>query len=244
MSAHVEDRSLYGSRAALYDLIYHLKDYAAEAARVRELLEAQGLAEGAWITEAACGTGQYLAHLRQWYRVSGFDRSEGMLAIARGRVPGVPLFRADMADFSLDEPADAILCLFSSIAYLLSEERLAAAARSFRRALRPGGVLLVEPFVAPDDFERGRPHLDTYEDDDLKLVRSIVTRSEGSLAILDFNWLVARRGEPVEHFVERHELRLWPRDELERAFGDSGFEVRFEKRGLIEGRELLICRAR
>ena len=58
MSARVEDRSLYGSRADLYDLIYHFKDYAAEAARLRELLE--GVAAGAWITEAACGTGKYL----------------------------------------------------------------------------------------------------------------------------------------------------------------------------------------
>jgi daunosaminyl-N,N-dimethyltransferase/N-dimethyltransferase len=244
MSAPVEDRSLYRSRAELYDLIYHLKDYAAEAARLRELLESEGVAAGAWINEAACGTGKYLDRLRKWYRVSGFDVHDEMLDIARARLPGVPLFRADMTDFTLDEPADALLCLFSSLAYLHTEEQLAAAARSFHRALRHGGALLIEPFVAPDDFEDGRPHLDTYEDDDLKLTRSIVTRSEGRLAVLDFHWLVARRGEPVEHFVERHELKLWARDELERAFGDAGFEVRFEERGLIEGRDLMVCRRR
>lgn len=236
--------SIYGDRADLYDLIYHFKDYEAEALRVRELLEAEGVEKGAWVTEAACGTGKYLEQLRRWYRVSGFDLSQDMLAIARARLPGVPLHRADMSDFELDETTDAIVCLFSSIGYLLTEEALDAAARCFHRALGRGGVLVVEPFVDPDDFEDGRPHIDTYEDNDLKLARAIVTRSLGDRAILDFHWIVARRGEQVEHFVERHELRLHRRDELERSFREAGFETRWVEPGLIPQRGLLVGRKR
>ena len=235
-------QSIYGDRAELYDLIYHFKDYETETLRVRELLEHEGVDEGAWVTEAACGTGKYLEQLRRWYRVSGFDLSESMLEIARARLPGVPLHRADMSCFELDEPADAIICLFSSIGYLLTDEALDAAAHCFHRALRRGGVLVVEPFVDPDAFEEGRPHIDTYEDDDLKLARSIVTSREGELAILDFHWLVARRGRPVEHFVERHELRLHRRDELERSFRAAGFETRWVEPGLIPQRGLLLGR--
>jgi daunosaminyl-N,N-dimethyltransferase/N-dimethyltransferase len=236
--------AIYGDAAELYDLIYHFKDYEAEALRVRELLEAEGVEEGGWVTEAACGTGKYLGQLRQWYRVSGFDRSEAMLAIARARLPGVPLHRADMTDFELDEPADAIVCLFSSIGYLTTDDALARAARCFSGAIRPGGALIVEPFVDPGDFEDGRPHIDIYEDDDLELARAIVTRRENELAILDFHWLVARRGEPVEHFVERHELRLHGREELTAAFGSAGFAVSWVETGLMPQRDLLIGRKR
>lgn len=239
-----EDHAIYAERAELYDLIYNLKDYATEAARVRELLEAEGIAEGSWITEAACGTGRYLEQLRTWYRVSGFDLSGPMLEIARARLPGVQLLRADMTDFELDEPADGIVCLFSSIGYLLTDEALHSAARCFHRALRSGGALLIEPFVEPAAFEPGRPHIDIYEDDDLKLARAIVTRTEGSLAILDFHWLVARRGQPVEHFVERHRLALHSREDLTEILFAAGFDTRWVDPGLIPKRGLLVGRRR
>jgi len=239
-----EGESLYGERAALYDLIYHAKDYAAEARRLFELLDAEGIGEGAWVTEAACGTARYLHELRRWYRVSGFDRSEAMLEIARARLPGVDLFRADMTDFELVEPADAIACLFSSIGYLLTDDALDAAAECFHRALRPGGVLAVDPFVEPERFEHGRPHIDTYGDDDLQLARAIVARRADELAILDFHWLVARRGAAVEHFVESHELRLYRREELHAAFERAGFDTRWVEPGLTPQRGLLIGRKR
>ncbi|MBW2277309.1 MAG: class I SAM-dependent methyltransferase [Deltaproteobacteria bacterium] len=240
MSRTNDDHVVYRERAELYDLIYSAKDYVAEAVRIRELLEDEGIGQGAWITEAACGTGKHLEQLRQWYRVSGFDLAEPMLRIARARLPAVQLFRADMADFEVEEPADGILCLFSSIGYLLSTDALDAAAQCFHRALRTGGVLIVEPFVDPESFEEGRPHLDTYDDDDIKLARTIVTRAEGLSAILDFHWLVARRGEPVEHFVEHHELRLHRRDELEATFEQVGFDTRWVEPGLIPARGLLL----
>jgi len=240
MARPTDEQSVYHERAELYDLIYSAKDYAAEAARLREVLEAEGVGEGAWVTEAACGTGKYLEQLRAWYRVSGFDSSEAMLSIARSRLPGVQLFRADMADFQVEEPADALVCLFSSIAYLTSDEQLDRAMRCFGQALRRDGALVIDPFVPPGDFEDGRPHIDTYDSDDLKLARTIVTRADGRLATLDFHWLVARRGEPVEHFVERHELRLTDHDELEGVVQRAGFETRWIERGLTPQRALLV----
>lgn len=244
MPGRQPQETIYYDRAELYDLIYSAKDYAAEALRLRELLEAEGVEEGAWITEAACGTGKYLEQLRRWYRISGFDRSESMLRIARSRLPGVPLFCADMADFAVEEPADAVLCLFSSIAYLLADDDLAAATRCFHRSLRRGGVLIIDPFVEPEAFEDGRPHIDTYEDDDLKLARTIVTRTDGQFAELDFHWLVARRGQPVEHFVEHHRLRLYRHDDIEKELDRAGFEPHRIEPGLTTGRKLIVGQKR
>jgi SAM-dependent methyltransferase len=244
MASEPERQSIYHARAALYDQIYHLKNYPAEAARARELLAAAGVADGVRIVEAACGTGKLLEQLKRWYRIAGFDLADEMLAIARGRLPDADLFRADMAAFTLDEQADALLCVFSSIAYLTTEEQLASAARSFSNALVPGGVLLIEPFVDPAAFEDGRPHLDTFEDDDTRLSRTIVTRRLDEIAVLDFHWLVARRGEPVEHFVERHELRLWSRDQLTEAIETAGFDVEWITPGLIPDRALLLATKR
>jgi SAM-dependent methyltransferase len=242
----MSEQGLYGGRAALYDPIYHWKDYAAEAARLGELLGELGIADGSRVLEAACGTGSYLVHLRDRYRVSGFDLSDAMLAVARAKLPAeVELFRADMTDFAVPAPFDALVCLFSSIGYAYPEPRLRAAAECFARAVRPGGALVVEPWVAPEAYQPGRPMLQIYDGEDLKLCRACISKQEGELAVLDFHWLVLRRGaSEVEHFVERHELWLCPTGLMREIFEAAGFETRFEAVGSVSNRGLLIGRRR
>ena len=167
--------------------------------------------------------------------------SLAMLDIARARLPGVPLFQADMADFQLDEPADAVVCLFSSIGYLHTREDVDAAALCFQLALRPGGALLIEPFVGRDKFEDGRPHIDTYEDDDLKLARVIVTRSTEDRALLDFHWLVVPRNGEVEHFTERHELQFFDPPTVLSILEEACLPARLEAEGLVDNRGLIIA---
>ena len=136
---------MYGKRADLYDRIYHWKDYAAEAARLRAVLRAAGVADGARVVEAACGTGSYLAHLSKWYAVEGIDLAAGALAFARKKAPRARLRKADMRDFALSRPADAVVCLFSSWGYLRPGADRRRAAACFARAVRPGGVVVVDP---------------------------------------------------------------------------------------------------
>jgi len=241
----MESQSLYSGHAELYDAIYHFKRYDAEAERIRELLEQHGVGDGSSVLDAACGTGSHLVHLRSWYDVAGFDLNQGMLELARRKLPGVSLVRSDMAALEVERPVDALLCLFSSIGYLLDSERLQSAARCFAAALRPGGVLLVEPFVAPRSFAPGRPMLQTFDGEQLKCARACVPALEGELAILDFHWLVLREGQPaVEHFVERHELWLCPHEVMAETFEQAGFSVAREPRGLMPDRGLLVARRR
>lgn len=234
----MEDRRMYGDRADLYDLIYTFIDYAGGAERLHDVLRAEGVADGGRFLEVACGTGSYLVELRRFYEVEGLDVSEEMLAIARRKLPEVAFRRADMSAFAVERTFDAVGCLFSSIGYLKTEAELDGAARCFAAALRPGGVLLVQPWIFPDRWRNGEPHVQTYDSDDLKLVRANVAKCEGDLSILDFHWLVVPRGGEVEHFTERHLTRMWTRERMERAFADAGFDVRYEEegRGLFVGR--------
>ena len=241
----MQREALYDERADLYDAIYHWKDYAAECERLREVLLAEGVADGARVLEAACGTGSHLEKLRQWYSLSGFDRSPEMLRVASTKLGPEGLFEADMAAFEAPEaPFDAVLCLFSSIGYLLDEQSLQAAARCFAAALRSGGTLVVEPWITPEDFNAGRGAMHTYDSEDLKLCRMALSAVEGEISFFDFHWLVSRPSKPVEHFVERHELRLFTRPQMIQAFEAAGFDVRFESDGLMAGRGLYVGRRR
>ena len=234
--------TIHHERAWLYDKIYSFKDYARESEILRAMLNAEGIADGAEVLEAACGTGSHLAHLAAWFRVSGFDKSPEMLAIARTKLPSVTLFEADMSELERPAEVDALLCLFSSIGYVVSEPRLRRTARAFAAALRPGGVLILEPWLTREAYKLGHPTMHTWQDDDLKLCRQAVTRLDGDLSVLEMHWLVARRDHDIEHFVELHELCLHIPEVMGSALVDAGFEIRFEPVGLMPGRGLYIAR--
>jgi hypothetical protein len=84
----------------------------------------------------------------------------------------------------------------------------------------------------------------TYEDADLKLCRQTAAELEGDFAVLRMHWLVAEAGREIVHLVDRHDLRLAPREELGAALADAGFDARFEPDGLMPGRGLWIGRKR
>jgi len=236
------EHASYRDRAALYDLAYHAKDYESEAWRVRQLLTNCGLDGDSRILEVACGTGRHMEHLTKHFRMTGTDLNEAMLEIARGRVPDTEFFAADMAALTVEHPFDALLCLFSSIGYMHGEERLRAALTCFAGALEPGGVVVIEPWLTRDEFVVGTPSLYTWEDNDLKIARACVVRADGPLSILEFHWMVARRGEGVERFCERHELWMFSRRQFLDAMTAAGFQARHHTVGLTDSRGLYVGR--
>ena len=73
-----------------------------------------------------------------------------MLAVARQRLPELTLRQGDMRTFDLGKQFDAITCLFSAIGYMPTIDDVRAAIGNMAHHLRPGGVLLVEPWLTPD----------------------------------------------------------------------------------------------
>ena len=222
---------MYTRSAELYDAIYSFKDYAGEARQVHGVIQRLGRSGGRALLDVACGTGAHLAHLRAWYDVEGVELSDGMLSVARRRLPGVALHQGDMAEFRLGRHFDAITCLFSAIGYVRTVERLRRAVRNMARHLAPGGVLVVEPWLFPEVFIPGHLHAQFVDRPDLKVAR--VGRSDvvGNLSVLDMHYLVATPSG-VDHFAERHEIGLFTPEEYEDAFRSAGLRVAFDPDGL------------
>jgi len=72
------------------------------------------------LLELGCGTGSILARLTSVPSLTGLDRSPGMLAVAREKVPGARLVEGDMKAFSLGETFDVVISVFDSLNHLLS----------------------------------------------------------------------------------------------------------------------------
>lgn len=221
-----------------YEALYADKPYEDEARRLVALAEQHGNGGTRWL-DAACGSGGHLAFLGD-VRITGFDLSEAAVRRARMRLPSARFEVADLATFDLGEPFDVITCLFSAIGYVVTLDRLFAAARRFAAHLAPRGVLLLEPWFTPDAYRPdGRVHAKFVDRPDLKIARMNVPRVEGRVSYLDFHYLVGRPTGVTSH-VESHALGLFTRDEMRGALEGAGLHVTYDAVGLT-GRGLWIA---
>lgn len=223
----------------LYDLVYSFKDYAAEARRLVELIEERRPAARS-LLDVACGTGKHLAELRERFPdAEGLDLDEGLLAVARERLPELALHHGDMISFDLGRRFDAVTCLFSAIGYAVTQDRLRAAIAAMAGHLEPGGVLLVEPWLEPGVWKPGHLHLLTVDEPDVKIARGTIAGLEDTVSIMDFHYLVVTN-DGAEHFSEHHEAGLFTRAQMTEAFEAAGLEVELDEEGLI-GRGLYVA---
>jgi SAM-dependent methyltransferase len=231
----------YSEIVPYYDLLYSsLKDYEDEARKIHEIFRASG-EHVRRVLDVGCGTGLHAYSLtRMGYGVDGIDIEPGFLRIAADRNPEGVFRPGDMRDFSVDEPYDAVLCLFSAIGYARDEEGLRRTLRSLARAVRPGGVVIVEPWFEPGVIAEGHVMMHTAESEEVKLCRMSRTTLQDHLSVLEFDYLVATDATTTHH-REVHELGLFPAPLMERTFTDAGFDVEYEAGGLA-GRGLWIGR--
>lgn len=144
-----------GGLARAYDVLYDsLFDAKAEAESLLHLIQ-QRRPGARDLLDVACGTGRHLAHLRQYYAVAGVDLEPAMLREARRKLPGVPLTRADVLELDLKRRFDVVTCLFSSLAYVRTRQRLRRAIRRLARHVRPGGLLVVDGWIRPEQWQSG-----------------------------------------------------------------------------------------
>jgi SAM-dependent methyltransferase len=232
---------MFVESAPFYDALYHFKDYAGACRRLRERIR-QERPGAVTLLDVGCGTGRHLEHLRRWYRVEGCDLSHGLLGVARQRCPDVPFHQGDMVDFALDRKFDVVTCLFSSIAYVRTAERMAAAVANMARHLNPGGVLVIEPWFSPERIWSGHITSNYVDQPDLKIAWMYTTELVGRVSVLDIHYLV---GTPtgVVRFEERHEMGVFTDDEYLAALIAAGLSASHDEeglfaRGLFMGRKL------
>jgi len=219
---------VYGQSARIYDLLYvgsGIKDYPAESAELDRIIRETN-PTARTLLDVACGTGAHLVELRRWYSVQGVDLSPAMLAVARGRLPGVPLAEADMRTLDLGQSFDAVTCLFSSIGYITDPSEMRSAIAHIAAHVAPGGVLILDGWVRPDHWREGiRPEPDIAQDDEVLVVRLSVSRRAGNITELDMHHLVQTSGG-IEYFVESHRLALTKTEDYVAAVEGAGLAAR------------------
>ncbi|MDP9067663.1 MAG: methyltransferase domain-containing protein [Actinomycetota bacterium] len=215
---------MFEKSAEYYDALYSWKDYEAEVAKLHDLIQ-EHRPGARTLLDVACGTGKHLELLREHYEVEGLDLDANLLEIAQERNPGVTFHAGDMTSFDLGRTFDVVICLFSSIGYVQTQENLERATQTLARHVSAGGLLLIEPWLRPDTYEVGHIGLLVVDEAELKIVRMNESRRDGDLSVLDFHYLIAEHGS-IEHLRETHRLGLFTDEQHVQALRNAGLEVR------------------
>ena len=223
---------MFTESAEFYDAIYSFKDYAAEARTIADHVRSLRPAART-ILDIACGTGEHARRLaeQQGFEVDGLDLDPGLLRAARQKHPAGRFFEADMCEFTLERRYDVILCLFSSIGYLVTLERVTRALVCFRQHLAPDGIVLVEPWFGPGGLNTTRTFRMSGTHRGVRVTRSSRNQVEGRISRLHFDYEFDGP-DGVQHASEVHELGLFTEEEMGDNFQRAGLKATFDSKGL------------
>jgi 2-polyprenyl-3-methyl-5-hydroxy-6-metoxy-1,4-benzoquinol methylase len=224
---------VFGEYAAYYDRLYARKNYASECDFVEGLLMAHGGAQPRTILDLGCGTGGHSMPLvGRGYSVVGVDRSASMLREARtkAREAGMKIEFAegDVRTVRLGRRFDAVLCMFAVIGYQTTNADVAAAFRTVRAHLEPGGLFVFDVWSGLAVLTQPPVDRVRIEAAGTRFIR--LSRPRNDLAAqcvdVDYTILEIEGSQVLREVEETHRVRYFFPQELTLFLEGAGFAVR------------------
>jgi SAM-dependent methyltransferase len=217
--------------ATYYDALYvNEREYAPEAAKVKELLAKHGVPARTDLLVLACGTGGHIPYFKDDYCVSGLDLSPDMLDLARKKFPDIRFHLGNLIDFQLETAFDAMVCLYGSIGFVKTVDNLRASMKRIAAHLRPNGVVLITPWSTVEEFQ-DLMVVDAIDRPDWKIARLEQVRlKEPRIVEVTFHHLLGKQNHVTYH-KQSMEIGLFSRDEYVSALTDAGLKVVEEYKG-------------
>ncbi|MDX6507550.1 MAG: hypothetical protein QOG06_2194 [Gaiellaceae bacterium] len=217
---------LYDELADWFHLLTAPEEYAEEAELYRRLLTQVGDELPRTVLELGSGGGNNASHLKAHFELTLVDRSPQMLELSRSLNPECRHLAGDMREARLGETFDAVF-VHDAVAYITSEDDLAATIATAEAHLRPGGAALFVPDYVRERFaehtgmgghdgpDRGLRYLEWVTDPD----------PADTTYVSDFAYLLRdERGVRCE--LDRHLCGLFPRATWLELIEASGLDAR------------------
>src|SRR5258708_704192 len=137
-----------GNYSSYYDLFYAGKDYAAEAAFVKDIIRRHN-PNATSLVEFGCGSARHAVEFaRTGFSITGVDRSANMIERGQSRIDAldprlrtkIKLMQGDATLIKSSESFEAVVSLFHVVSYQTANEALVGIFRAARSALVPDGL--------------------------------------------------------------------------------------------------------
>ena len=224
--------AVFGSTYSdVYDVLYQDKDYGRECDFLEAIFQRCGV-KVSTIVDLGCGTGGHAIPLTQrGYQVVGADRSLAMLERARWKAQEASVFvefvEGDIRTVNLERVFDAVIAIFAVMSYQTTNTDLAAACRTARRHLKPGGIFTFDCWHGPGVLtNRPTQRVKIVQDGDRRVVRftepvlNVVTHTVETRFKV---WTIGG-GRIVSEVDESHLMRFLFPQEIAYFLEVAGFE--------------------
>ena len=223
-----DPESPYSQLAPIYDHVMRHVDYDRWADYIQSVFERFG-ATPKDILELACGTGVMACILDdRGYRMTGMDRSESMIAVARQKAldgrRSIAFQTGDMVDLPVSGSYDAVLCLYDSINYIMEEADIAAMMNGLHGVLNTGGLFVFDVCTEINSRKYFHNQVDQESNGGYSYVRRCEYVPESRIQVNEFQ-LTFHRGGKRFSTRERHEQRIYPVARLAEICRQSGYRV-------------------
>jgi SAM-dependent methyltransferase len=193
------------------------------------------------VLDLGAGTGRIAIPLAEaGHRVTAVDRSEAMLEVLRAKAvthlrdharEKLSVHHGDLRDVSLAERFGAVICPFSTLNYLLSDDDRRRALGTVRRHLAPGGLFVMDHFIpdptfSPDGVEVFDYRRERVDGTWLERRRRVLRDVAPSVHVVVRRYLIlSAEGEELAAFGITSRIRPAAVEDLSRELENGGFDV-------------------
>ncbi len=200
------------------------------------------------ILELACGTGSFAIYLDELecYDISATDLSPSMIEVARKKGKSVnasvDFQTMDFRQINMDKRFDAIVMLFDSINYMMTDNDILLVLNQVKNILNDGGLFIFD-FTTPVNSKRA---VDLLNEERITAngYRYIRKSRYDEVAGIHYNdFSIKKFGAGQEDnaviYSELHQERVYTLAHIENLASEAGFEIlaRYDGFDLIEANE-------
>jgi SAM-dependent methyltransferase len=241
MSVFGEDYSEY------YDLLYADKDYVAEVAFVRDIIQ-RHKPNARSILDLGCGSARHAVEFaRAGLMVTGVERSSDMIARAKDRIGRLSpdlcglltLVEGDATNYAATTRYDVVVSLFHVVSYQTSNNALAGIFRCARLALSASGIFVFDFWYGPAVLtKQPAVRVRRVATPNVRLTRIAEPEHQFDRNVVNIKYTIMtvdQRNGRSEEMVEVHSMRYLFLPEIEMLASQHDFEV-IEVGGWLTGR--------
>jgi SAM-dependent methyltransferase len=215
----------------IYDLLYEEKDYQGEVSLIEEAIR-RYKPDSRKILDYGCGTGRHAGVMAaRGYEISGIDKNENMLAVARQRLKdwgNARFYNAGERSAIGPGSIDVCVTLFDVLSYMNTNEEIRDFLAYVKDVLTHRGLFVFDFWYGPGVINL-RPEKRWKERNvgDRKILRLTdpAHDNENCIVSVTHETIISEKDRIINRIIETHNMRYFFKNEVFIFLSCNGFEA-------------------